>query len=83
MKVEVFTGVAPDFKPLTVVEFHCPTCGKRMRLPAEMLIDRVADKIEEYYREINKHLQAENKRLREIIETGGLIHTIKEVAQRI
>lgn len=83
MKVEIFTGVAPNFERLATVEFNCCHCGMKLRMPAQHLLDNIADKVEEYYREQNKHLIAENKRLTEILETGGYIHLIKRVAERL
>lgn len=76
MNVEVFTGVGPDFQLLTTVEFHCPCCGRKVRVPTEMMLNRVADKQNEY-------LVAENKKLREIIELGQQVQPIKRMADKL
>lgn len=83
MNIEVFTGVAPDFKQIHTVDFCCPHCSRRILLPVEMILPRVADRVEEYYRKQNEHLVNENKRLRDIIEFGELVQTIKDVAKRL
>lgn len=83
MKIEVFTGGAPEFKPLAVVEMHCPACGKLMRTPAEMLVDRVADKIKEYYRERIMYLEKENAKLKDILQFGNQIRLIQDTASKI
>lgn len=81
MNVQVFNGVAPDFKPLATFDFHCPKCGGQYRMPADYLVQRVADKVEEYYRERCEQLQAENLRLMEIIQLGNMTQMIKTLAK--
>lgn len=84
MDIEVFTGVAGnEFKPLAVVSFHCPCCGRQVRMPAEMLIRDIADRVEEYYRGQYKHMAAQIRRLEEVIEHGNMINVIRETVNKI
>ena len=83
MNIEVFTGVAPDFKPLQIVEINCCQCGARIRLPAQQVIDGIANTIEDYYARQCSYLSAENAHLRKIIETGNSIALIEQVTKRL
>jgi len=81
MKAETYSGIAPDFRPLAVVEIHSPCCGTRMKIPADTLISHVSNAIEEHYRKHNELLSCENKRLRDIIEFGNQIDLIRRVTK--
>ena len=81
MNIQVYTGIAPDFKPLVTFDFHCCKCGQHMRMPADSFIQRIASEIEEYYQKENQRLHIENRRLREILEFGNQAALIKNMAQ--
>lgn len=83
MKVEIFTDIGPEFKKLVTVELNCPCCGRKIRLPSEMIVDRIADKIEEHYRAESEYLHKENQKLRDIIQFGQEVQLICDVAKRL
>lgn len=85
MNIGVFNQDLKDgtFKVMTTADLHCPCCGRLLKIPTDMLVQRIADKIEEHYRENMQRVYAENKRLREIIEFGNQIELIKRVSKNL